>query len=223
MLCMATAPFQMDLSREFQRPASAVLLLLVFIIARRKRLQANPDFPADEYSVIQAVAWAGIYACLNLHLSSLWPSIRSIRDTVMTGDFQLFTFAAIWLLPGIGLFLAIRDRDRMLLDVSIILSLVTLATNKPYLGMVRQTWDPILLGVFLIGTAVALRRWLSARDRTGFTAERILIADKRGLAALGTASAALQTFPQPPPTAAPAAKFEPGGGRSGGGGASGAF
>src|SRR5262249_43990591 len=54
MLCMAAAPFQMGVSRESQRLASAVLLLLVFIIARRKRLQASPDFPADEYSVIQA-------------------------------------------------------------------------------------------------------------------------------------------------------------------------
>ena len=50
------------------------------------------------------------------------------------------------LLPAIGLFVAIREKNRPLLDVNIVLVLATLATNKPYLGTARQTWDPILLG-----------------------------------------------------------------------------
>jgi uncharacterized membrane protein YgcG len=87
----------------------------------------------------------------------------------------------------------------------------------------RQTWDPILLGLFLIGTVVVLRRWLSSGDRNGFTASRILISDKRGISALGTASAALHPIPQMPAETPSTRDLEPGGGRSGGAGASGSF
>jgi hypothetical protein len=220
MLCLTIAPFETGLTPVSQRLAAASLLLLVFIIARSRLAQGGNDFPSDDYSVIQAIAWAGVYVCLNLQLSSF---VTSVTAEAIVGSFYWFTFVAVWLLPVIGLFLALRDRDRLLLDCSIVMSLVTLATNKPYLGAMRQTWDPILLGVFLIGMVVALRRWLGPRDRYGFTSERILLADKRGIAVVGTASAALHTIPQMPAAATPVAKLEPGGGRSGGAGASGSF
>jgi hypothetical protein len=49
---------------------------------------------------------------------------------------------------------------------------------------------PILLGGLLVGTSVALRRWLSTGDKHGFTATRILRSDRRAISIAGTASAA---------------------------------
>jgi uncharacterized membrane protein YgcG len=137
--------------------------------------------------------------------------------------FYWLTYVAIWLLPAAALYMGLRDKDRQLLDLSGVLALVTLMTNKPYLGAVRQTWDPILLGLLLIGTAFVLRRWLAGNGRHGFTASRILHSDRRGIAIVGTASSTLHGGLQPAGDADPDRHFEPGGGRSGGGGAGGSF
>ena len=72
------------------------------------------------------------------------------------GLFYGFTYAMIWALPPAGLYLAIRDKDRAFLDVSLVMMLATLLTNKAYLGWPRHEWDPILLGVFLMAAAVAV-------------------------------------------------------------------
>ena len=213
------APFETGLSPVTRRITSAGVLAVVFAVARLKRRTSGDEFPGDEYRLIQAMAWLGIYAYLNLQLSSF----RWIFPVpAITGRFYWLTYAAIWLLPAIGLVAAIRAKDRPLLDVNIVLGLVTLATNKPYLGATRQTWDPILLGIFLIGTAVVVRRRLS-RDRNGFTAARILLSDRRGISVLGTASSVLHPIPQMPIETPPTRNLDPGGGRSGGAGASGSF
>ncbi|OGR91843.1 MAG: hypothetical protein A2992_09135 [Elusimicrobia bacterium RIFCSPLOWO2_01_FULL_59_12] len=109
-----------------------------------------------------------------------------------------------------------------MLSVGTILALLTLITNKPYLGWERHTWDPMILGVFLVGAAAWTRRWLSTGPnsfRNGFTAIRLYASDKQRLAALGTLSYAVR--PGIPDT--PASKPDFGGGRSGGGGAQGNF
>jgi hypothetical protein len=220
LFCLSLAPFALELSESMHRLLAAGLLTVAFIAARVKAMENQNEFPGDEYRTIQAMAWLGIYAYLNLHLASIG-SIFFAPELV--GPFYVFTYAAIWLLPPIGLTLGLRDRDRVLIDVNIVLSLVTLATNKPYLNMPRQTWDPILLGLLLVGTAVALRRWLTKGDRNGFTSARILLSDKRGLAAVATASAALHAGHTPQPPAQPDRSFHGEGGRSGGAGASGSF
>src|ERR1700680_210400 len=71
------------------------------------------------------------------------------------------TYAAVWLLPAVGLYLAVRRKHRELIWASVIMALATLVTNKTYLGWARHTWDPIYLGVLLTGTALAIRHWLS--------------------------------------------------------------
>ena len=63
------------------------------------------------------------------------------------GMFYWFTYVVTWVLPLVGLRLGVREKDRALMDVSLVMALVTLLTNKPYLGWPRQTWDPIVLGV----------------------------------------------------------------------------
>jgi hypothetical protein len=207
-------------------PSTARLLgfgemLAVFGVARSLRLAYGDEFPGDDYGAIQAAAWAGGYLLLNLRLSPQLLQSAFPRLVMSEGLFYWFTFALIWILPAFGLYLASKDKDRWLLDVSIAMSLVTLVTNKPYLGGSRQTWDPILLGLLLIGVVVAVRRWISASgERYGFTTERLLSSDKGRLSMLATASSVAHTGHV---AVAKDDSFTPGGGRSGGAGASGSF
>jgi uncharacterized membrane protein YgcG len=129
----------------------------------------------------------------------------------------------IWILPLAGLYLAIRDKDRPLLAVSLVMTLGTLLTNKSYLGWPRHEWDPILLGVFLMAAAIAVRRWLSAGpngQRAGFTPARILSKQRGAVTILGTASAGFHPDAPSYPESG-GSGFD--GGRSGGGGATGSY
>jgi uncharacterized membrane protein YgcG len=105
-----------------------------------------------------------------------------------------------------------------------VMALVTLLTNKPYLGWPRHEWDPILLGIFLMAVAIGLRRWLSQGphgQRRGFTPERVLNRDGEALTLLSMASVKFQ--PDAPSPGPDPGKSDFDGGRSGGGGASGSY
>src|SRR5208282_2193018 len=105
-------------------------------------------------------------------------------------------------------------------------AVLTMVTNKPYLGWQRHTWDPMLLGALLIGAALFIRRWLAKGPggiRSGFTAQRLSGKDKQwmsaGATALGMLSPNIAT--SNPQTSSSDVHF--GGGDSGGGGASSDF
>jgi hypothetical protein len=103
------------------------------------------------------------------------------------------------------------------------MAIVTLTTNKPYLGWERHTWDPMLLGAALMAIALGLRRWLSGgRDaaRYGFTATRIVVGRDPVLAVLSAAPFPMKTHTH---AAAPPAPSGFDGGRSGGAGGGGSF
>jgi hypothetical protein len=222
MGCLAAIPFALDWSSPAaERSLSAAALAVMFALARIKRLRHGNECPGDEYGVMQAVALCGVYLVLNLTLSgSVW--LPGGVGRVSGGAFYWFTFVMTWSLPAVGLGLSLRGKDRPLLAVSIVMSLATLLTNKSYLGWPRHPWDPILLGVFLMGLALVVRRWLLSGpegERNGFTPLRVLSKDRAAVAMLGMASATFK--PVAPATAAPPPEF--GGGRSGGGGASGSF
>jgi heme exporter protein D len=217
MVCVAAVPFQLDLSRAVERLLAAVAIAFVFTIARSKRLHYGDDYPGDEYGWLQAAAFAGVYLAVNLQLPWGW-----------VGDHGLFywsTYAVIWVLPLVGLVLSVRERDRALMDVCLVLALVTLLTNKAYLGWPRHTWDPIVLGLVLIAIAIAVRRWLASGpggERHGFTSSRLLEKDRAVLSLVGTASSVIA---QPGVDRSRTDSTEPAfrGGRSGGGGGSGNF
>jgi uncharacterized membrane protein YgcG len=139
-------------------------------------------------------------------------------------QFYWATFAAIWILPAVGLYLAIRDRHRALLDVNLVLAILTMVSSKPYLGAEPKPWDPIVLGLVLVGIAVGLRRWLARGEnggRRGFVAHRLLASEKERLALAGSATV---FAPGAPPAHTPEAAPEiGGGGSSGGAGASAKF
>jgi hypothetical protein len=214
LLCAAAIPFQFNFSLEIERGLTAILLLVAFIVVRRGRLAHGDDYPGDDYGLIQACAAAGVYLSLNCQLI----------EVHAPGVFYWTTYALVWIIPAVTLWLGLRDRDRPLLDVSLGMVLATLATNKPYLGLMQQSWDPIVFGLFLGGIAIVIRRWLSSGSggaRHGFTSSRLVSGDRRILAAVGTASAALQSDAAVREPAVSKPEF--GGGRSGGAGASGEF
>jgi hypothetical protein len=213
-ICVAAIPFQVALSPAVQHSAAAVFAAMMFLITRAARLKFGDDYPGDEYGDLQAVSLAGIYVAFNLHLAA--PPVHTIDG------FYWFTYLMIWILPAAGLYLGLRDRDRSLIDLGVLLALATLVTTKPYFGWARNTWDPIVFGACLIAGAALLRRWLQhgpGGERHGFTAARVFDKDQRARSMLGTISVALP-LPTPPASVPPTAF---GGGRSGGGGAGGSF
>ena len=132
----------------------------------------------------------------------------------------------IWCLPPIILARGIRREARFVMAAGAITAILTLATNKPYLGWHRHTWDPMLLGALLIAVAVFLRRWLASGPhgiRHGFTAERLSGKDKQWMSAGSTVLGALspQLVTRDAQLGSPEVRF--GGGDSGGGGAEGDF
>jgi hypothetical protein len=201
-----------------RRLAAMAIMLLVFFLARERREDHDWEYPGDAFAVIEAVAWAFLYVLANLKVSSWLASADDIRQ------FYWATYAAIWMLPAAGLVLAVRDRHRLMLDVNIVLALVTMISNKPYLGGEQKAWDPILFGVLLIAIAIGVRRWLASGaegNRRGFVAHRLLASEKERLALAGAATvfapgAPPAHAPEPPPAIG-------GGGASGGAGASAKF
>jgi hypothetical protein len=214
MACAAAIPFLLRLSTTARHVVAAATLASVFLVVRSKRRRYQDEYPGDEYGLLQAAAWAGLYIAVNLKLT----------DKYVEGLFYWCTYVTTWVLPIVGLYLALREKDRPLIDVSLVMALVTLLTNKRYLGSPQHEWDPILLGIFLMAVAVVLRRWLSQGphgQRQGFTAARVLKEDGEVVTLLSTASLKFQPdVPSPEPDPAKTG-FD--GGRSGGGGASGSY
>ncbi len=184
----------------------------------------------SEYSIAEALLWLGVYLAINLQLSPLnlraswWGG--SPTTTQFSKSFYWATWMLIWLLPPVALARGLRAKDRFVIAAGAIASVLTLVTNKPYLGWQRHTWDPMLLGAFMIGVALVIQRWLANAPggmRHGFTARRLSGKDKRwmnvGVSAIGLASPNIVA--PSPRTSAHDVRF--GGGDSGGGGASSDF
>jgi hypothetical protein len=207
--------FQADTTR---RLISIVTLMVIFGIARERRQDHDWEFPGDLYAALETTAWAALYLMVNLRATT-WLSYPDEAVPM----FYWATYAGIWILPAVGLLLAVRDRHRWMLDANILMALVTLMTNKPYLSGVQKPWDPILFGVLLIAIALILKRWLSSGadgSRRGFIAERLLASEAERLALAGGVAALRVGAPEPHTHPAPEMG---GGGSSGGAGASGKF
>ena len=182
------------------------------------------------YSVAEAFLWAGIYLSINLVLSVLHPDWLTgliPAASAFPKPFYWFTWLLTWCLPPSILARGIHRKDRILLALGAGLCVLTLISNKPYLGWQRHTWDPMLLGVFLTGGAWYLQRWLACGPggvRNGFTAARLVGKQSTWI---NTAPAALSLLgphamahsPQPGNADQPLGQ----GGSSGGAGAGGDF
>ena len=190
------------------------------IIARRAY---SFDYRDDEYSVAEALLWLGLYLSINLQLSSLDQLRKWWTPSAGPGGFSRpfywSTYALTWCLPIAMLWRGLKRKDRAVTALGVAVAILTLVTNKPYLGWQRHTWDPILLGVLLTGTALAVKRWLAGGPggaRHGFTADRLSARDKQAKDLIATLGGAFTPAPpQPEPTFS--------GGDSGGGGATSDF
>jgi len=224
IVCLGLIPLLFDGGSEpVRRSLVALIFLVAAAVAAVMAARATNEIRKDDAFVFRAAAVVGLYLVVNLEIAS-GPFNRYGHP--IQAWFKWTTYALIWIVPALALWRGIASRDRKLIVVGIGLALITLITNKPYLGLPRQTWDPMLFGLLLAGIAVVLRRWLASGpggERHGFTGERILHSDVDALRVVGVASAAihLQTDrPAPEPTPA-SPQF--GGGRSGGAGAGGDF
>jgi hypothetical protein len=218
-------PFEWRMQPVIVHISSILIFTTAFFIARAVAQSRRGEIVGDDCAAAQITAFGGIYFVTNLMISSRWFGFAGISS----GWFYWFTWALVWIIPAAALWLAIRERDRLMIIASSVTMLVTLITNKAYLHWERQTWDPILLGVVLMATAIALRRWLVAGpdgERHGFTPERVLDDDR----AFTLATAVSLAIPNPTVGSVSAAgnvstteRINLQGGQSGGGGASGSF
>jgi hypothetical protein len=222
-------------SREAQRAIIAVFYAAGVAGVATVRSRHRFDYLDQGYSLVEALLWLGIYLVINLQLSpsnlpaGWWGSTRASSEFVRPfywGTFYWGTWVLIWCLPPIVLARGIRHKDRFVLAVGAIVAILTLVSNKPYLGRPRHTWDPMLLGLLLTGVAIFVRRWLAGGAggiRHGFTAARVSGEDQHWMNIGATLVAPLAPHSLTPEPQASGPDFRFGGGQSGGGGASGDF
>jgi hypothetical protein len=201
-------------------------LICIALIRSRHRF----DYLEDAYSLSEACLWLGIYLVLNLKILALsWPSqwwgSNTWVDPGFAVPFYWTTWVLIWCLPPLILARGVRLKDRLIIAVGTITTVLTFITNKPYLGWQRHTWDPMLLGIALTGVAVFLRRWLAKGPggvRHGFTAAPLTEKDKHTMSVSSSVLGLVtpQSITPAPQSTDPDLRF---GGGSGGGGASGDF
>jgi len=233
MVVSAAIPFQLDMGIEEKWIASAIVFGVILVSVRQSRLQSD-ESAGSALAQTEAGAWLGTYLMLNIQLATtlfavpawfFYSPYQSSTPKIATWFF-IFSWAMIWLLPVAGLWLGLAKKDRLLIDVSIAMTLLTLSTNKRYLGWAAHEWDPMILGLVLMTAAIVIRRWLQRGpngERDGFTALRLLRSDERKLAAVSIASSMMQPHASNAKQANPPDDFRDGGGSSGGGGASGTF
>jgi hypothetical protein len=217
-------------SREAQRLIITVFYATGLAGVATVRSRHRFDYLDEAYSVVEAFLWLGIYLAINLQLSSLnlpahwWGSTRAASE--FGRPFYWGTWVLIWCLPPIVLLRGVRQKDRFVILVGAIVAILTLVSNKPYLGWPRRTWDPMLLGILLTSVAIFVRRWLARGPggiRQGFTAARLLGKDKHWISVGTTVVAPLAPHSITPDPQASSPDFRFGGGQSGGGGAGGDF
>lgn len=208
----------------------ALLSCLVFCCLTDKR--NKKDFRRERNEIIQAVIWVAIYFTINLQTGNLFEYAMSGKSAAAHGinygrtlpAFYWASYALTYLIPAVMLYLGFKKRKSFILDAALILFVVTLMTNKSYLGMERYVWDPALLGIAMIVVSYFTSRLLSkGRDgmRSGFTNRNILKPETHGidLASLGAA-----IIPATIDVAPAKSEDEPfAGGSSGGGGADATF
>ncbi len=201
-------------------------LAVVAVVRSRHRF----DYLDETYSLVEGLLWLGIYLAINLQLSSLsllenwWGGTPAAWDFARPFDWT--TWVLIWCLPPIMLVRGVLRKDRFVIAAGAIATILTLVSNKPYLGWQRHTWDPMLLGILLTAVAAFIRRWLARGPdgvRYGFTAGRLSGKDKHWLDAGSTALGLLSPYSITPTPQSSSPDFRFGGGHSGGGGASSDF
>jgi hypothetical protein len=230
----AAIPFQLSVNSDEKRLLSALVLAAVLVLTRRMRLGQREVAAGSAGEAVEAAAWLGMYVALNVQIL---PSVFAIQSGLIYRTaqssidirtwFYFLSWAMVWILPAAGLWLGLRRKDRLVIVANLAMALMTLTTNKRYLGWPIHSWDPMLFGILLMTTAILIRRWLQHGPnaaRHGFTAARILRSDEGLMAAVSIASAVVHPhIGSREPAVSKVSRLQEGGGQSGGGGASGSF
>ena len=229
MIFLIFLPGYWTSSLEAQHLIVAVFYATGLGVVASIRTRHRFDYLDEDYSLVEALLWLGIYLVMNLQLSLLnlpaqWWGGTGAPE--FGRPFYWGTWVLIWCLPPIVLARGVRQKDRFVIAVGAIVATLTLISNKPYLGWHRNTWDPMLLGIWLTGIAVFIRRWLARGPggiRHGFTAARLSGKDKHWMNVGSTVFGQLspQSITPAPQPSSPDLRF--GGGQTGGGGAGGDF
>lgn len=199
---------------EFKRIFAALVCAGAYGYATGARRRSDDDVTRSDAEMVRAAAAAGAYLALN---SSIL--VEPFGHHV-DAWYRWASWAVTWLLPFLIGRMAVAERDPLLLRVALAAGLASLLTNKTYLGWPRQPWDPMLLGVVLVGGALVLRRWLSSGgggERHGFTARQLVQSEGATIELASLASVAVQPEPSRTVPAPEDPTFS--GGRSGGAGA----
>ena len=226
--CACVVPFQLSLPHESERAIVAMLLALILLTSIRAESFEIHDFKKERGALLQACLLAGIYLAVNLRLPELGrahfgnPAPFYQPHAGFPPLFYWATYGLTFLVPALGLYHGLKSRKRIVINVSLIAALLTLATNKDYRGFKHFAWDPAVLGVAMVVAAIFIMRWLAnggREARNGFTAQNLLKPENHGinLAELGAAFLPGAIQANLPPSS-PDKPFA--GGQSGGGGAS---
>jgi len=138
-------------SHSAQHVIVALLYAIGLIGVTVARSRHHFDCVEDDYSLVEALLWLGIYLAINLQLSSLdlrarlWGGGSAASE--FARSFYWTTWVLVWVLPPVVLARGVRQKDRFVIAVGAIVAVLTLVSNKPYLGWPRHTWDPMLLGI----------------------------------------------------------------------------
>jgi hypothetical protein len=226
--CACVVPFQLSLPPASERAIVAMVLALFLLASIRSESFETKDFKKERSAMLQACLLAGIYLAVNLRLPELGrshfgnPAPFYQPHAGFPPLFYWATYGLTFLVPALGLYHGLKSHKRIVINVSLIAVLLTLATNKDYLGFKHYAWDPAILGVVMVVAAIVLMRWLAngtQEARNGFTSQNLLKPENHGinLAELGAALLPGAIQANLPP-ASPDKPFA--GGQSGGGGAS---
>ena len=228
VICACVVPFQLSLPPASERAIVAMILALILLASIRAESLETWDFRKERSAILQACLLAGIYLAVNLRLPELGrahfgdPAPFYQPHAGFHPLFYWATYGLTFLVPALGLYHGLKSRKRIVINVSLIAALLTLATNKDYLGFQHYAWDPAVLGVAIVAAAIVIMRWLangSREARNGFTAKNLLKPEDHGINPADLGAALLPGAIQANlPPSSPEKPFA--GGQSGGGGAS---
>jgi hypothetical protein len=231
LISVCLIPFQLSLPPESERGVLLIILCLVFFLNIIRDKPEKEDFRKDRNTTIQAYLLVAIYLTVNLEILGVTGLFMGDKRSIHA-YMASFPPYAYWLsyiltfvIPVLGIYGGIRKRKRLIINASLVLACLTIATNKSYLGLTRYAWDPAIMGFMLIAVVIFMTRWLksgSDSNRYGFTESNILKAESHGINLSDVAAALTPTLIDAPQAPSPPENdFK--GGSSGGGGASGNF
>lgn len=230
IIALCIIPFQLSLAPLAGKIFLLIILCLILFLSIIFDNDEKEDFRKEKNTIIQACVLAGIYLTVNLEILGALGVLTGatgsmhLRPKAFPPYIYWTSYVLTFIIPVAGIYVGIKSRKRLILNLSLVMACVTMATNKSYLGMTRYAWDPAILGTALVIISIAINIWLNRgenKHRKGFTAENILKPESHGISLTEVAAALTPVatgLDMQQPASEKGQYFD--GGASGGGGAS---